>query len=101
MSVSANFRNQDKSLPIPGTFDRFWSSKVSWIVNVPSDQTLIEQCLAGLRDAFGQLVERYRYRFYHGLWHALGSGEDAQDIAQDAFVKAFEKSASFTGQAAF
>jgi RNA polymerase sigma-70 factor (ECF subfamily) len=71
------------------------------IVNAPSDQTLIEQCLAGRRDARGQLVERYQHRLYHGLWHALGSAEDAQDIAQEVFVNAFEKLVSFTGQAAF
>ena len=71
------------------------------IVNSPSDQTLIDQCLAGQREAFGLLVERYQHRLYHGLLHVLGSAEDAQDVAQDAFVNAFEKLASFKGQAAF
>ena len=71
------------------------------IVNAPSDQTLIDQCLAGRREAFGQLVERYQHRLYHGLLHALGSAEDAQDIAQEAFVNAFEKLSSFKGEAAF
>ena len=71
------------------------------IVNAPPDQTLIDQCLAGRREAFGQLVERYQHRLYHGLLHALGSAEDAQDIAQEAFVNAFEKLSSFKGQAAF
>jgi len=70
-------------------------------VNSQPDQTLIDQCLAGRREAFGQLVERYQHRLYHGLLHALGSPEDAQDIAQEAFVNAFEKLASFKGQAAF
>ncbi len=71
------------------------------IVNAPPDQTLIDQCLAGRREAFGQLVERYQHRLYHGLLHALGSAEDAQDIAQEAFVSAFEKLSSFKGEAAF
>ena len=71
------------------------------IVNPPSDQSLIDQTLAGRREAFGLLVERYQHRLYHGLLHALGSPEDAQDVAQDAFVNAFEKLASFKGQAAF
>ena len=71
------------------------------IVNATPDQTLIDQCLAGRREAFGQLVERYQHRLYHGLLHALGSAEDAQDIAQEAFVHAFEKLASFKGEAAF
>ena len=70
-------------------------------MNPPSDQSLIDQTLAGRREAFGQLVERYQHRLYYGLLHALGSAEDAQDVAQDAFVNAFEKLASFKGQAAF
>lgn len=70
-------------------------------MNPPSDQSLIDQTLAGRREAFGLLVERYQHRLYHGLLHVLGSAEDAQDVAQDAFVNAFEKLASFKGQAAF
>ena len=71
------------------------------IVNAPTDQTLIDQCLAGRREAFGQLVERYQHRLFHGLLHALGSAEDAQDVAQEAFINAFSKLASFKGEAAF
>jgi RNA polymerase sigma-70 factor, ECF subfamily len=71
------------------------------IVNTSSDETLIDQCLSGRREAFGQLVERHQHRLYHGLLHVLGSAEDAQDVAQEAFVHAFEKLASFRGQSAF
>jgi RNA polymerase sigma-70 factor (ECF subfamily) len=60
------------------------------IVNQISDQTLIDHCLAGRREAFGQLVERYQNRLFHSLLHLLGSTEDAQDAAQEAFVNAFE-----------
>lgn len=71
------------------------------IVNQPSDQSLIEICLAGRREAFGQLVDRYQNRLFHSLVHMLGSTEDAQDIAQDAFVQAYEKLATFRGQCQF
>jgi len=70
-------------------------------VNQTSDQALIESCLAGRREAFGQLVERYQNRLFHSLMHLLGSSEDAQDAAQDAFVQAFEKLGSFRGQSQF
>lgn len=70
-------------------------------MNQTPDHTLIENCLAGRRDAFGQLVERYQNRLFHSLVHLLGSTEDAQDAAQDAFVQAFEKLASFRGQSQF
>ena len=65
------------------------------------DQLLIDSCLAGRRDAFGQLVDRYQNRLFHSLLHLLGSTEDAQDIAQEAFVQAFEKLSGFRGQAQF
>lgn len=70
-------------------------------MNQTPDHTLIENCLAGRREAFGQLVERYQNRLFHSLLHLLGSTEDAQDAAQDAFVQAFEKLASFRGQSQF
>jgi len=71
------------------------------IVNQTSDQTLIDDCLAGRREAFGLLVERYQNRLFHSLLHLLGSTEDAQDAAQEAFVNAFEKLGSFRGQSQF
>lgn len=70
-------------------------------MNDASDQHLIDQCLAGQTDAFGQLVERYQHRLYGSLVHVLGSADDAQDVAQDAFVHAFEKLGTFRGQSAF
>ena len=71
------------------------------IVNQISDQTLIDSCLAGRREAFGQLVDRYQNRLFHSLLHMLGSTEDAQDAAQDAFVHAFEKLGTYRGQSQF
>ena len=70
-------------------------------MNQIPDQTLIDSCLAGRREVFGQLVERYQNRLFHSLLHLLGSTEDAQDAAQDAFVQAFEKLGSFRGQSQF
>jgi RNA polymerase sigma-70 factor, ECF subfamily len=70
-------------------------------VNQIPDHVLIENCLAGRQDAFGQLVERYQNRLFHSLVHLLGSAEDAQDAAQNAFVQAFEKLSTFRGQSQF
>ena len=70
-------------------------------MNQTSDQTLIDHCLAGRREAFGLLVERYQNRLFHSLLHLLGSAEDAQDATQEAFVNAFEKLGSFRGQSQF
>ena len=66
-----------------------------------TDQSLIEACLAGRREAFGQLVERYQHRLFHSLVHLLDSTEDAQDAAQDALILAFEKLGTFRGESQF
>lgn len=65
------------------------------------DQELITECLAGDGDAFGRLVVRYQNRLYNTLVGVLGSAEDARDVAQDAFVHAFQKLGTFRGQSAF
>lgn len=65
------------------------------------DQVLIDRCLAGQTEAFGLLVQRYQHRLYGTLVHVVGSRELARDIAQDAFLLAFEKLASFRGTSAF
>jgi RNA polymerase sigma-70 factor (ECF subfamily) len=65
------------------------------------DQELIADCLNGQTSAFGALVVRYQDRLYHTLVNVVGSTEDARDVAQDAFVQAFEKLKSFRGDSAF
>lgn len=65
------------------------------------DAELIADCLQGRTDAFGQLVTRYQDRLFGTLVTMLGSAEDARDVAQDAFVQAYQKLESFRGQSAF
>jgi RNA polymerase sigma-70 factor (ECF subfamily) len=66
-----------------------------------SDQDLIAAALARDTAAFGELVAKYQNRLFHALAHMLGSTDDAQDVAQDAFVLAFQKLATFRGDAQF
>jgi RNA polymerase sigma-70 factor (ECF subfamily) len=66
-----------------------------------NDQSLITECLTGRTEAFGQLVVRYQSRLYNTLVHVLGSADEAQDVAQDAFVHAFQKLQTFRGDSAF
>lgn len=57
--------------------------------NELSDDQLIEKTLEGDIDAFGNLVDKYR-GLLHGLaFHIVGNFQDAEDIAQEAFVKAY------------
>lgn len=75
-------------------------SKVRDPVEV-NDQTLIADCLEGRTDAFGSLVRKYQDRLFRTMTAIVGSREDAQDVVQDAFVRAFQNLESFRGNAAF
>lgn len=67
----------------------------------PSDARLVEAALGGDRDAFGDLVTRYQHRLFNALLRIDGSPEDAADAAQDAFIQAYSKLASFRGESKF
>ena len=65
------------------------------------DQPLVIRAAAGDRDAFGALVERYQSRIYN-LAMALGVRRaDAEDVAQEVFVRAFQGLRRFRGEARF
>jgi RNA polymerase sigma-70 factor (ECF subfamily) len=68
----------------------------------PRDEhEILERCRAGDTAAFRALVERYRDRAYGLALRILRSGPDAEEVAQDAFVKAWLGLKEFRGDAAF
>jgi RNA polymerase sigma-70 factor (ECF subfamily) len=67
----------------------------------PADLELVRRAQAGDMEAFGELVDRNRRAVFRAALAALGSAAEADDVAQDAFVTAFEKLGSFRGEAAF
>lgn len=66
-----------------------------------SDQSLIQATLAGDASAFETLLQRYQDRLVHSLEHALGSREDALEVAQQAFVQAWRRLSTFRAESAF
>ncbi|MDX2037081.1 MAG: sigma-70 family RNA polymerase sigma factor [Isosphaeraceae bacterium] len=65
------------------------------------DRALIAACRAGRSDAFGALVQRYQSRLYPTALRLTGRPEDALDLLQDAFLRAFEKLGGFHGESSF
>jgi len=65
------------------------------------DQTLVSQTLAGQGEAFGTLVERYDRAVYHLAYRTLRDAEEARDVAQEAFFKAFRSLKTFRPGAKF
>ena len=55
------------------------------------DREMVGRARRGDRDAFTALVGRYRDMVYGTAFHSLGSAEDAQDAAQEAFVAAYTR----------
>ena len=57
----------------------------------PSDQSIVHRVLSGDTDAFGTLVDRYSSRVYGVIFEVVRRVEDAEDISQEVFCKAFEQ----------
>ena len=68
---------------------------------VKDESQLIESALAGDRSAFGKLVHRYQDRLFASMIQVTGSADDAEDIVQDAFVRAFIKLDTFQQNSQF
>ena len=56
---------------------------------------------AGDVEAFGRLVERNQHYVYNAVYHLVGDERDAEDIAQDVFVKAYRSIGRFEGRSKF
>jgi len=54
-----------------------------------ADALIVERVLAGDVEAFGTLVDRYRDRCARYAMHMLGNREDAEEVLQDALVRAY------------
>lgn len=66
-----------------------------------NDQQLIQDCLSGQTESFGELVLRYQDRLFNSLVKILGSRDEALDVAQDAFTQAYQKLSTFRGDSQF
>jgi RNA polymerase sigma-70 factor (ECF subfamily) len=55
----------------------------------PNDDDLVDRAVAGESQAFEQLVIRYQDRVYNLLLRQTGSSEDAEELAQETFLKAY------------
>lgn len=61
-------------------------------------RSLVERLQAGDERAFEELVEEYRERVYRVAWRILRDDEDAEDAAQEAFIKIFKSIGRFEGR---
>lgn len=64
-----------------------------------SDAGLVDQCRKGDSTAFDELVRRYKDRVYGVVYRFLGNREDALDVSQEVFVRAYRGIKDFRGNA--
>ncbi len=63
-----------------------------------SDQQLIARCREGDLEAFGQIYARYERSVYRYAYHMLGDPDEADDMMQDTFVKAYRTLPGFRSE---
>lgn len=66
-----------------------------------NDEQLIARTIAGEREAFGMLINKYQPRLFNAMVHFLRSPTEAEDVVQDAFILALTKLDSFKGNSQF
>jgi RNA polymerase sigma-70 factor (ECF subfamily) len=66
-----------------------------------SDNEIISRVLAGEQNAYADLVNRYQNYVFTLTLRLIKSREDAEEVAQDVFVKAYRALADFRGESKF
>jgi len=67
----------------------------------PSDAEAVERTLRGERDAYRVLVERHSRNVFRMAYRMTGNQQDAEEVVQEAFLRAYQKLKQFGGQANF
>ncbi len=67
----------------------------------PSDESLVDAAKAGDREAFTRLIRRWDARVLNLAYRLTGDPEDAQDLRQAAFFRAYSALSRFSGDALF
>jgi RNA polymerase sigma-70 factor (ECF subfamily) len=70
-------------------------------VSPPDEESLVKRARHGDLSAYDDLVRLYQERIYATLYHMTSNHEDANDLAQEAFIKAFQALKTFKGGSSF
>ncbi len=70
-------------------------------MEINSDQIYIDKVLRGETNAFAYLINKYKNMAYTVAIKIVKNAEDAEEVAQDSFLKAFQKLDTFKGESKF
>jgi RNA polymerase sigma-70 factor (ECF subfamily) len=65
------------------------------------DERLVERFKRGDEAAFEELVHRHRERIYRAAWRVAGDHAEADDLAQESFLRAYRSLSGFRGESRF
>jgi RNA polymerase sigma-70 factor (ECF subfamily) len=68
---------------------------------IRTDEELVARATAGDQDSFNQLVSRWERTIFALAYRTLGREEDARDVVQEAFLRAYRGLRGFKGEAKF
>jgi RNA polymerase sigma-70 factor, ECF subfamily len=67
----------------------------------PEESELVSRARRGDLTAYDDLIKRYQERIYATIYHMTSNHEDANDLAQESFLKAYQALKSFKGGSSF
>lgn len=70
-------------------------------IEVDTDRQLVDTVLSGNKNAFDMLVLRHQHKIYSLVSRVVSDSAEAEDICQEAFIKAYRSLSSFRGDSAF
>ena len=70
-------------------------------MTIKKDQLIIDQILGGDKQLFSVLVDRYKNLVFTLCLRLLKNREEAEELAQDSFVKIYKSLSKFKGEAKF
>ncbi|HUL51458.1 MAG TPA: sigma-70 family RNA polymerase sigma factor [Candidatus Nitrosotalea sp.] len=71
------------------------------VASAQSEQSLVHRARNGDLEAYDELVRIYQERIYSAVYHMTANHDDANDLAQDTFIKAYQALKSFKGDSSF
>ena len=77
------------------SYSNFSPSDLYLVKEEDLDRVAVERCLEGDSDAFGELIVRYQRPVFNTVLHMVGDAEDAKEVCQQAFMKAYEHLSSY------
>src|SRR5947207_3349143 len=76
-------------------------AKMVATVEPNEEQALVQRAQKGDMGAYDDLVRRYQERIYATVYHMTSNHEDANDLTQETFIKAYRALKSFKGDSSF